>query len=174
MSDTGNPYASPQAGSVPAQNLIVQPALTDKMAGFLREASPWMRFIGVMEFIGCGFLALIGIIMMAAMGALTSLWDSIPEFGKLGNTFGAVFSASIGAVYLVMAVFLFFPALFTWNFGAKIRDYFQSGKEQELELAFKNNKSLWKFYGILMIIELALIPVLIIIGIAVAVTASLI
>ena len=40
-----------------------------------------------------------------------------------------------------------------------------------LELAFKNNKSLWKFNGILLIIGLAVIPALVIIAIVAAVAA---
>jgi hypothetical protein len=38
----------------------------------------------------------------------------------------------------------------------------QSNSDKDLEDAFKNNKSLWKFYGILVIVYLALIPVLLI------------
>ncbi|MDR1279046.1 MAG: hypothetical protein LBK02_09860, partial [Treponema sp.] len=67
----------------------------------------------------------------------------------------------------------FFPALFTYNFGNKIRAYQQSRAEEELENAFKNNKSLWKFLGILTIISLAFIPVMIIISIVVGIAASL-
>ena len=172
MSDSENPYASPQTESVPAQSLMPAATLTNTMVGYLKEAAPWLRFIGIMGYIGCGFMAVSGITTIAAMGALSSLWESaLSELGSFGNVFNAVFSVSMGAYFLAFAVLFFFPSRFTYNFGAKIRSYLQNGKEEELELALKNNKSLWKFYGIMMIIELAAIPVLIVIGIIAAVVA---
>ncbi|MDR3338208.1 MAG: hypothetical protein LBT16_13500, partial [Treponema sp.] len=54
-----------------------------------------------------------------------------------------------------------FPSKFIYSFGARLRNYFLSNSVQELELAFKNNKSLWKFYGVLAGITLALIPIVI-------------
>jgi hypothetical protein len=49
----------------------------------------------------------------------------------------------------------------------------RTGAEQDLELAFKNNKSLWKFIGILAIIQLAIIPVTMIFGIIAAIVGTL-
>ena len=174
MSDMENPYASPRAESVPENQLMEKAALTDTMLGYLREASPWMRFIGIVGFVGCGFMAIFGIAAIAGMGALVSMAESIPELGAFGNIFTTAFSVSMGFNFLIVAVLLFFPALFTWNFGAKLKSWFQGGKEQELELALKNNKSLWKFYGVLTIINLSFIPILIVIGIIAAVASVLI
>jgi hypothetical protein len=80
--------------------------------------------------------------------------------GFLGGGFGIYF--------LGVAVLGFFPSYFIYNFGSKIRTYLRTGAEQDLERALKNNKSLWKFSGILTIIGLAIIPVIFIISIAVA------
>jgi hypothetical protein len=46
-----------------------------------------------------------------------------------------------------------------YSFGARLRNYFLSNAEKELELAFKYNRAFWKFCGITMIITLALIPI---------------
>jgi hypothetical protein len=48
----------------------------------------------------------------------------------------------------------------------------RSGGEQDLEQAFKYNKSLWKFSGILMIVYLAIVPVAVAIGVIAAVSSS--
>ncbi|MDR0452348.1 MAG: hypothetical protein LBH15_04840, partial [Treponema sp.] len=51
------------------------------------------------------------------------------------------------------------PARFVYSFGARLRNFFLSNAERDIELAFKYNKAFWKFCGIMMIIALALIPI---------------
>jgi len=171
--ETENLYASPQAESVPENKLLAQAALTETMLGYLKEASPWLRFIGIVGYICCGLIAATGIIFIVFMGSLSSIWEeTISELGDLGNVFGAVFSGSMGFTFLISALLCYFPSRFTYNFGAKIRSYLQNGREQELELALKNNKSLWKFMGILLIINLAFVPLLIVVGIIIAVVSA--
>jgi hypothetical protein len=67
----------------------------------------------------------------------------------------------------------FFPSLFIYRCGDKIRGYLRSGTDQDLELALKNNKSYWKFLGIVCIVSLAFIPLMIIGGIIIGVIAAL-
>jgi hypothetical protein len=87
---------------------------------------------------------------------------------EFGNFPAWVFSL----IYFPLGVLMFFPSHFTYNFGKRIRNYKFSNSNEELELAFKNNKSLWKFYGILYIVILSFIPVTIVISIIVAVVAA--
>ncbi|GHV95816.1 hypothetical protein AGMMS50293_21360 [Spirochaetia bacterium] len=155
MSDFTNPYQSPENVSIPEKPLMTQAALTDTMLRYLKEASPWLRFIGILGFIGSGFICLGGITFAIVMFAASEIAS---EFG--GPAFGL-----LGILYAALAVLVFFPSLFTYRFGASIRNYILSSSGQELEQAFKNNKSLWKFYGILCIINLAFIPMTIIIAI---------
>jgi hypothetical protein len=134
--------------------------LTDAMIRSLKDASPWLRFLGILTFIGCGFLGLTGLIV-----AVVSLFvgDIIEEIGGIGG-------ALLGLFYIAMGVLLIFPGRFTYNFGARIRNFLLSKSGDELALALKNNSSLWKFYGILSIVYLALIPVaIVVIVIAVAI-----
>jgi hypothetical protein len=154
MSD--NPYQSPQTAAGGAASLGSSGTITETMVVHLKGASPWLRFLGIIGFIGCGFLGLSGIIMLAAMPALG------PE---LSETASRILGRSLGAFYLVLGVAVFFPALFTYNFGARLRNFIRNNAERELELAFKYNKSYWKFSGIMTIISLAIIPVAIVIGV---------
>jgi hypothetical protein len=75
--------------------------------------------------------------------------------------FGGETGFLMGIFYLISAVIMFFPARFMYSFGARLRNYFLSNMEKELELAFKYNKAYWKFCGIMIIICLALIPIMI-------------
>ena len=168
MSDMSNPFQSPEAETKIETPLVSQGVLTNTMLKFLSDASPWLRFMGIMGFIGSGFLALIGLLLIIITPFTGGAFD---EFSGFLSSFALPFAVLIVyGIYLIGAgVLMFFPALFTYRFGAKIRSYVLTNSEAELEQAFRNNRSLWKFYGILTIIGLAFIPVMIIIGIIAAV-----
>ena len=147
MSDFENQYNSGQAPIVPEQNQT-EGNLSETTLRYLKETSPWLRFIGILGFISCGLMALIAILILAASSFLASLlsgWENIPIW------LISIFYAAMGAV-------IFFPSRFTYNFGSKISKYQFSNSSEDLETAFKNNRALWKFYGILSIIGLAIIP----------------
>jgi hypothetical protein len=164
MSDIDNPYQSPESPIIPEipQNTGVM--LSENMLRYLNGASPWLQFIGILGYIGSGLLVVGGL------------------FGTIGFSVASSFLALemgdfpfwiIMLIYIPLGVLFFFPAHFTYNFGRKIRSYRFSNSTEDLELAFKNNKSLWKFYGIICIIYLAFIPLVIIITIIGGVAAAI-
>jgi hypothetical protein len=155
MSDFANPYQSPENPSVPEELPGSQATLTEPMLRYLKEASPWLRFIGVLGFIGSGLTVVGGIVGAIVMFAVSDFT------GELGG----VFSLLVGLIYLPIGILYFFPARFMYSFGAKIRNYQFTNSEEDLEMAFKNNKSLWKFNGILAIIGLAFIPLSIVLAV---------
>jgi hypothetical protein len=168
MSDANNPYQSPAANASPVKPLISQGLLTETMLMYLKGASPWLRFAGILGFAACGCMIFGGMAIIALIPVTSEAWESIPGLEIYDEIIGAtVFSVSSGLTFLVCAVLYFFPSFYIYNFGNKIRGYMHSGADQDLEAAFKNNKSLWKFLGILAIISLAFIPVTIIAGIIV-------
>jgi membrane protein YqaA with SNARE-associated domain len=162
MSDHVNLYQSPQSPVIPEPDTGTR--LTSAMTRHLKEASPWLRFIGILSFIGSGFMFLGGIVFLVTMDSLTG--SNAGGFARLGGGIGSV-------VYIVSGVLMLFPARFIYNFGAKIRNYLQSNSEDDLEQALKNNKSLWKFTGILSIVCLAMVPVGIVIVVLAGIGASL-
>jgi hypothetical protein len=170
MADDINPYQSPQNPVNPAANSSGQ--LTENMLRYLKGASPWLRFVGIVGFIACGFLALIGLVFLFSPSAWGSFWSEIPGFGDYTGDAGAVVGVAMGLYFFIAALLYFFPALFQYKFGSKIRGYLQSGSDQDLETAFKNNKSLWKFNGILLIIVLALFPAMLLIGIIIGIASA--
>jgi hypothetical protein len=159
VSDFENLPQSPENAGTPEKPPAARAVLTDTMLFYLREASPWLRFIGILGFIGCALMFLGGIITAIILFAVSGFADEFDDFPM----------GIIGLVYSVLAVVTFFPVRFTYSFGTRIRNYQLNNSEQELEQAFKNNKSLWKFTGILCIIYLAFIPL----GIVFAVVKAL-
>ena len=172
MSEAVNPYQSPETTAVPEKPLLAQGLLTEPMLIYLRGASPWLRFIGILGFVFAGLTVLWGILSSAFIPRMTRAWGGLPEF----ETFSGFFAAAIGGTTVVFTVglgaLMFFPSLFIYRFGERIRSYLRTGTEQELEQAFKNNKSFWKFSGILCIIYLAFIPLAIVAAIIVALVSA--
>ncbi|MDR0586011.1 MAG: hypothetical protein LBG26_02100, partial [Treponema sp.] len=112
MSDNSeNPYESPQAEISSVKPLTTQGALTETMVLYLKGTSPWLRFVGIAGFIMLGLYALVGLAMVAGIQSA-----AIPGlYGGMGALFGLFF---LGAIAL-----MFFPVLFIFRFGQKIKSY---------------------------------------------------
>jgi len=169
MSDSVNPFESPETIAVPEKPLISQGNLTENMLVYLKGASPWLRFIGILGFIGSAVTALWGIIVMLFVPSINQFWYQIPGTEGFNASFGAMFGGTVGILCIIGGVVFFIPSLFIYRFGERTSSYLRSGVDRDLELALKNNKALWKYLGILCIIEIAFIPLMIIGGIIIAV-----
>jgi len=162
MSDNENPYQSPESPIIPVTSQNIENSITPLMLKYLSEASPWLKFIGILGYIGCCIMVISGIVMAASSTVAGALMGDIVDFPFW----------VIGLLYIPFAVLMFFPSHYTFKFGQKIRNYQFSNSNDDLENALKNNKSLWKFYGILMIIYLAIFPVVIVIAVIAGVASS--
>jgi len=169
MSDTVNPYQSPETAAVPEKTLGAQGSLTETMLIYLKQASPWLKFIGILGFVSAGLTVLSGVVFFAVVPMMGELWGEIPGFETtFRGVSGAVFGGGMAVLCMGGGALIFFPALFVYRFGERIRSYLRTGMDLELEQAFKNNKSLWKFLGIICIIQLAFFPLAVIGGIIAA------
>jgi hypothetical protein len=171
MSDAVNPYQSPEAAVVPETPIAIQGTLTENMLAYLKGATPWLRFVGILGFISSGLVVLMGFSMVPFVSVMDQTWAEIPGFESLGGVFNATFSGFMVVMFIGAGLLLFFPSLYIFRFGEKIRSYIRTGADRDLELAFQNNKSLWKFMGIICIIQLAFVPLLIIGGVIAALVA---
>jgi hypothetical protein len=161
MSDFENQYNSPETPVVPEKSQVAG-NLTSTMLNYLKEASPWLRFVGVLGFISCGSLVLFGVIFVIISIATSGYMDD----------FGNVPIWLLSPFYIALGAFYFFPSRFIFLFGTKINKYLYSNSDDDLEQAFKNNKSLWKFIGILCIVSLATIPFVMIVMTVIGVIAA--
>ena len=166
MSDYENPYQSPETQIIPETKQNSGVEFTLKMLQYLNEASPWLRFVGVLGYIGASFTVFGGIVGLLGSIAVGSMVD-IP------SGFGAMFGVLFFIFYLPGGIVMFFLAHFTFKFGQKIRNYKFTNSIEDLEEALKNNKSLWKLMGILCIVSLALIPIFLILAVIVGIVGAL-
>jgi hypothetical protein len=138
-------------------NTAPPPALTEAAFGCLKAAGPWMFFLGILGFVGCGILLLGGIIIILTGNLLSSLGLSGPW---------------IGLTYIVMSVVSFFPARLLFLTGSKLRSLKADGSDELLEDALRNNASFWKFCGVLSIVATALTIVALLLVVFIAILAA--
>ena len=170
MADMRNPYQSPGADVSAVGPMLASGGISEKALFYLKAASPWMRFLGIIGFIGCGFCVVVGIffvIMPAIFLWMTGVSHAEADVAHHG--FMGVMGTLGGLVYILAAVFLFFPARWLYKTGARFRAYVRTGSDFDLEEAFRSIRAFWKFIGILTIIWLAFLPV----GIVVTTVAAI-
>ncbi|MDR1180332.1 MAG: hypothetical protein LBK44_07480 [Spirochaetales bacterium] len=167
-----NPYQSPETDVSALRPAMSSGAITQIMRDQLKGAAGWMRFLGIMGFISCGFTVLAGGVFMLFLTSFPfmQMYDSgIEDFAA---NIPGVFGSLGGFFYILSALLMFFPARFLHKAGSQIRVYMRTGMDSDLEDALRNNRKLWKFLGVVTIVSIAIIPVLAIVGIVVAVSAA--
>jgi len=164
MSDMMNPRYGHEVPSTLGKPKASQRTLTDTMLVYLNGASPWLRFIGIMGIVYSGLMVIGGLFFFFAAPMLEGFSEGIMGLGFSFEIFGWI-GAWWGILYLAMGLCVLIPSLFTYKFGAKIRSYIMAGEDRDLELAFKNNKSLWKFYGILFIVGIVFVVLSMVFGV---------
>jgi len=147
-----------------------QEAVSAAVVDQLKRTRGWVLFFSVLMWIGAIFLVFGGI-MMIGMGIFAGATGG---FGKeLSQEFAAMGGmAAIGVVYLVLAIFYFYPAIKLGKFAARIRDLASAPSERNLVAALNEQRAFWKYVGIMMIVFFVLYFVAIIIGIAVGVMGA--
>ncbi|WP_291725563.1 DUF5362 family protein [Bernardetia sp.] len=125
--------------------------VTNAAKSFLATSASWGKFLAIMGFIGTALMILGGIAMMF-VGAISNSFST----GTTMNPFGAFGGVGIGLLYLFLAIFYFFPALYLYNFSSKTKSAIRNSDSSELEQAFKNLKSMFLFLGVTTIVFIAL------------------
>ena len=131
----------------------------------LAATRPWVRSLSVMVFIGAASMLLDaftlfmqGVTMDKAV--MLKVSQGHPVLGVLGFN-------GLAGVNVVFAFILIFPALKLWKYASSISSLLKTGSEEDLVAALNQQRSFWKFAGIMVIIMLV-IYLLIIVGVAVA------
>jgi hypothetical protein len=128
--------------------------ITPRAAFYLQETSKWTTFLSIMGFI------MIGLIVIVALFAGTFMSTMAPN-QDLPNGFGFL----ITLVYLLLGLLYFFPTLYLYKFTQKLKSALESRDSQDLILAFENQKSLYKFWGIFTIVIIGIYAVVFVVAI---------
>jgi hypothetical protein len=126
------------------------PGLTPMAINYLQNAAPWIKFIGILGFIGSGFLLLVAVAMFF-----------IP-FPFLGQTPLLPGTGFISIIYFALALITFIPCLYLLNYSNRLSGIkYSADAEATLEKAFMWKKKYWVFIGIVMIVYFSILFVVI-------------
>jgi hypothetical protein len=121
-------------------------AVTARTVQLFGQTSLWVRIMSVITFIAGGFMVIGGLFMVA--------------LSALGNR-GNATDATVGIVYIVMAIFYIIPGVLLSRYASKCRSFANLRSEQLLEQAVEAQKSFWKYSAILALVIIALYLVII-------------
>ncbi len=127
--------------------------LSPQGLSFLTESAKWGKFLAIIGFIFCGFMAIVAFILPAVMTRL-------PVY----NNYSAAMQTTMTILYLAGAVLLFFPCFYLYKFSLKMQSAVKSLSQEIFDESLMNLKAMFKFYGILTIILLSLYALIFVLG----------
>ena len=125
-------------GSYNNSQLTVSPLAS----GYLNETGKWGKFLAIVGFCVIGLIVMMGLF---AGTIFSSMGEALPFPGFL-----------MGLIYVGIGLLYFFPVYYLFKFSNQVRTALISKNSQQLDSAFENLKSHYKFIGILMIITLSM------------------
>lgn len=137
MDTTSTIENQPESQTPPTPQLTIDN--TSKM--FLTTTAKWAKFLGI-----CGFIFTVLIVIMALVMGL--FMTQIPKMEGMEGM-STIFGGGFTFIYLLMGALYFFPSLYVFNYGNKLKLALENTDNTLLNEAFKNQKSLYLFMGIL-------------------------
>jgi hypothetical protein len=122
-------------------------------SSLLTQGAKWGRFLAIVGFVSCGLILLLSLFA-------GSIFSS--AFKNYYGESAFVGSAFISFSYVLIALLLFFPCLFLYNYSTKMLQALRGNDQELLSSSFRNLKSLFKFYGVMTVIMLAFYAIFII------------
>ena len=135
-------------------------------AYYLRETSKWAYFLSIMGFILSGLIVLIALFAGAILSAMPAFQES------QGKSLPPGFGFLIGVVYAIMGAIYFVPSWYLLRYARKLKSALASKDSKELTAAFENEKSLYKFWGVLTIVMIAIYAVMLILLVIASIIAG--
>ncbi len=157
-----NPPAAPSdvpGAFSPGSQPPVQP-ITPLMAQHLLATRPWVLFLSILGFIGCGLMVVGALSMMGMGGRPRGLFRPPPDAPGLIHL---VMAGLPGLIHLVMAGLSAATAWLLFKYAAAIKASRYSGSSGYMELALRRQKSFWRFMGIMTIVVMAIYLALVLI-----------
>lgn len=120
----------------------------------LNETSKWTNFLAIMGFIFIGLMIVLGFFIGSIFSEMVENQPNMPFSGTV-----------LGFIYLMMGLIYFFPVLYLYKFSTFTKKALMHHNTNDLNEAFKNLKSHYRFMGIITIVILSVYFFAFIIGI---------
>lgn len=147
-----NPYQSAPGQHAAPFRMEGTGEVSERTVQLMYQTRPWVLFLSVLMFVGSVFM-LLGGLAMFGMSAVA------------GSRGGGMPMGLMGLLYLPLAALYVYPAKKLWGYGSAIGRMTTSRATSDLEAALAEQKSFWKFLGIMTIVMFGLY-ILVFIGLA--------
>lgn len=127
---------------------------------YLTESTRWGKFLAIMGFIGCGFMVIIAFFIPA-------VFTQVPPYNTMSSSFNSGMKVGMTIVYLILAFMMFFPCFYLYKFSVKMQSAVKTVNQENFDDSLMSLKSMFKFYGVFIIVILS-VYVLLIIGTIIA------
>ena len=128
---------------------------------YLTESARWGKFLAIMGFIVCGFMMILSFFMPVFL-------TQLPPYNSVSTEFSSGMKVGMTIVYLLLALLSFFPCFYLYKFSVKMQAAVKMVSQENFDESLMNLKSVFKFYGIFVIIILSFYAFAFIIGIIAA------
>ena len=125
---------------------------------YLTESARWGKFLAIMGFIVCGFMTILSFFMPVFL-------TQLPPYNSVSTEFSSGMKVGMTIVYLLLALLSFFPCFYLYKFSVKMQAAVKMVSQENFDESLMNLKSMFKFYGIFVIIILSFYVLAFIIGI---------
>ncbi|TKB99898.1 DUF5362 family protein [Pedobacter cryotolerans] len=132
-------------------NLVV----SEEMRSYIYEIAKWASFLAIVGF------AFAGITIISAF-TIGAVMNNNPQMLALASNMGAAAGAVFTVMFLIIAFAIFYPSLLMFKYAAKAKIGVLYGEQASLNEAMGKLKSLFKYWGIITIVYLALYALMII------------
>jgi len=130
---------------------IFEISINEESQYHLRDIAKWAKFLAITGLIMGGLIALLGIFVMVAGPALSSL------MGDMGAAMGA-----LGIVYVLVGLLYIYPCVKQLKFANQIVLVFGTQDIVTVSAALQNLKPVFRFWGILIVIIIGLYALILI------------
>lgn len=120
-------------------------AITERMKLDLRQTAKWAKFLAVLGFIGLGFMLVLAFLMMAGLSVFETLTSGKP-----------LVSILMGFLYLALCLIYLFPMLYLNRFANSTRLAVLNENETAMGDALMNQRKMFTYLGVMMIVVLSL------------------
>lgn len=161
-----NPYSTPAANLYGSTSGGSAEAVSPSTIAQLSGTKPWVRFLSVLMWISAGLMLLVaaGMGVFSAMGASKSMPAS---------PFGGIQLTVLAVIYGILAFVYIFPALKLWKYANRIGSLGATRSVADLDAALNEQRSFWKFIGVMAAILISIYLVVIIGAVAFGASAAM-
>lgn len=138
--------------------------ITEDIRSYIYDTAKWTKFLSVIGFVFCAMTAMAAFSASAFISALAAM-DPANPLVKIG-------SETLTVGYLLMALILFYPSFLLFKYSTAAKTGVLYADQEQLNEAMSKMKSLFKFWGIVTIVVIALYMIAIFLGIVAGVAAA--